>query len=277
MKVTEFDAGSISYVTNRIECAPTNLNSRHCHDTYEILYVSEGSGRYVVEGVEYPVKPRTLMIFPPLTFHCVTIDEGAVYDRTVLYFEEGGVADCAKGAFSKLSDMASPAGAFYSADALPDAIISVFDRFEAIAQLPDLERESLSILLLSELLIHLSLAHHEDWHYDEGELGARVIRFLNNNMERDIPLDKLAKRFFVSKFYLCRAFKKYSGVSIHSYINHKRVMYAKQLIESGETASAAAYRVGFGDYSAFYRAYVKIVGRAPTATDERRENSDNEI
>jgi AraC-like DNA-binding protein len=45
-------------------------------------------------------------------------------------------------------------------------------------------------------------------------------------------------------------------------------MYAKQLIESGETASGAAYKVGFGDYSAFYRAYVRIIGKAPTQDGE---------
>ena len=85
------------------------------------------------------------------------------------------------------------------------------------------------------------------------------------NLSRDVSLDTLARRFFVSKYYLCRAFKKHNGVSVHGYINHKRVMYAKQLIEQGETASGAAYKVGFGDYSAFYRAYVKIIGKAPTA------------
>jgi AraC-like DNA-binding protein len=42
-------------------------------------------------------------------------------------------------------------------------------------------------------------------------------------------------------------------------------MYARQLIESGTTAAGAAEKVGFGDYSAFYRAYVKIVGKSPTA------------
>jgi AraC-like DNA-binding protein len=42
-------------------------------------------------------------------------------------------------------------------------------------------------------------------------------------------------------------------------------MYARELIEGGETASGAAEKVGFGDYSAFYRAYVKIVGKSPTA------------
>ena len=111
----------------------------------------------------------------------------------------------------------------------------------------------------------MSVATRESIPRDEGELGARVIKYLNEHIDKDVSLDKLAKRFFVSKYYLCRAFKKHNGISIHGYVNHKRVMYAKQLIESGETASAAAYRVGFGDYSAFYRAYIKLIGRSPTS------------
>ena len=91
------------------------------------------------------------------------------------------------------------------------------------------------------------------------------------NIEKDISLDMLAKRFFVSKYYLCRAFKKHNGISVHGYINQKRVMHAKELIESGETASGAAYRVGFGDYSAFYRAYVKIIGKSPTSSSKIEE------
>ena len=31
----------------------------------------------------------------------------------------------------------------------------------------------------------------------------------------DSNLDKLAKRFFVSKYHLCRAFKKHNGISVH--------------------------------------------------------------
>ena len=101
--------------------------------------------------------------------------------------------------------------------------------------------------------------------YQKYALDDLAVKYLNEHIDRDVSLDKLAKKFYVSKYYLCRAFKKHNGISVHGYINQKRVMYAKQLIESGETASAAAYRVGFGDYSAFYRAYVKIVGRAPTS------------
>ena len=94
---------------------------------------------------------------------------------------------------------------------------------------------------------------------------AEEVVCINNNIEKNISLDRLARRFFVSKYHLCRAFKTYSGISVHAYINRKRIIYAKRLIESGVTASQAAERVGFGDYSAFYRAYIKVVGKSPTA------------
>ena len=121
------------------------------------------------------------------------------------------------------------------------------------------------------IIILLSATASERLPQDEAELGARVIRYLNNNIDKDLSLDRLARKFFVSKYYLCRAFKKHNGTSVHGYINHKRVMFAKQLIEEGETASGAAYKVGFGDYSAFYRAYVKILGVSPTAVQTRKD------
>ena len=47
-------------------------------------------------------------------------------------------------------------------------------------------------------------------------------------------------------------------------INGKRVMMARQMIESGEVAADVAERVGFSDYSTFYRAYRKAYGQSPT-------------
>lgn len=272
MKNVCIETDKVEFIYNKIDCVPENLNSRHCHDRYEIIYVYDGSGKYTVEGVEYPVGPRTLMVFAPLSYHCVQIDAGTVYERAVIHFDKDSVTEPAKEAIEKLESASALAGAFYSPDAISDTISSVFDRFESLHSLPEKERERYARVLLSELVLLLSFSNTEFHLRDDGELGARVIKYLNQNMDKDISLDKLAKRFFVSKYYLCRAFKKHNGISVHGYINQKRVMYAKQLIESGETASGAAYRVGFGDYSAFYRAYVKIIGRSPKQAEERKAN-----
>lgn len=246
------------------------LNNRHCHDTYEILYVADGRGRYLIEGVEIEMLPRSLVIARPFEYHFIEVESKSTYERYVIHFNRSVLSpDTAKLLDSMLGEDSSH-GRYFSPDALSQTTISVFDRLEYANNLPEKERSVYLGLLLSELLVLLSGTGSQRINCDEDELGARVARYINDYLEMEISLDKLAKYFFVSKYYLCRSFKKYSGVSVHSYINHKRVMYAKQLIDSGETASGAAYRVGFGDYSAFYRAYVKILGKAPTHKTARK-------
>lgn len=261
--------GTINVERIKIEAFSNEDLQPHCHDRYEILYVIDGRGKCIIEGVEYPIKPRSVFVFAPFSYFSVLPEEGSVYDRASFKFEKRHIAPSVQemlSGFGVGDDKVSPA-AFYSADDVCDELAALVERFEMAEIFP--ESEKLLGLLLSELILFVSLAAKENRRYDDSELGARVIRYLNENTDRDISLDKLARKFFVSKYHLCRAFKKHNGISVHGYINRKRVMYAKQLIEAGETASRAAYQVGFGDYSAFYRAYVKIVGKAPTVGEKK--------
>lgn len=256
------------------ETIPTTLEMSHCHDFYEILFVTEGKGKFILEGAEIPLCPGLLVIARPLEYHCVKIDAGSTYERYVIHFGVGAVLPEVTSLFEET--LASGNGAnMYSTYSLTDSVVTLFERFRIVESLPEEKRLVFAKLLFSELITLLSVTAGESRSIDDGELGARVIKFLNENVEKNISLDKIAKRFFVSKYYLCRAFKKHNGISVHGYINKKRVMLAKQMIESGETASGAAYRVGFGDYSAFYRAYMKVLGEAPTQRSQRSEDEVN--
>ena len=257
-------AGNVSVSSAIDETAPEKVDSNHCHDFYEILYVVRGTGKYIVEGTEFVVRPRTLMLFRPFAYHHVSLDHG-IYERVVIHFPKSAIPSPALSMLEKLTADSDGSGNYYPPSAISDSLISAFDRFEISAGLPDEERIAYVKVVLAEIIILISASKGELMLNTDEELGARVIRYLNSNIERSINLDKLAKRFFVSKYHLCRAFKKHNGISVHGYLVQKRITYAKQLIESGETASGAAYKVGFGDYSAFYRAYVKIVGKSPTA------------
>ena len=245
--------------------APESINMRHCHDFYEILFVVRGSGRFLLEGSTFNIRPGSLIIMKPFEYHSMEIDSDTPYERYVINFPVSALVEEAKKPLLEILNSDDTNGRFYSAQALTQDVISVFDRLDVLSPAQQGEKDVYYKMLLSELIVLLSICEGERITHSEEELGARVIKYLNECVTKDISLDKLARRFFVSKYYLCRAFKKHNGISIHGYINQKRVMYAKQLIESGESASGAAYRVGFGDYSAFYRAYVKVLGKSPTA------------
>lgn len=272
-KQIEVKSAGIDFAHTYDSVVPDNLDARHCHDKYEIIMVLEGEGKYIVEGEQYRICPRTLMVMRPFEYHCVELDKNQPYERCVVHFSISSISpDVVKmlDVFNNTGENVS--GNFYPPQAISGNIEAIFERYELALSLPPEEREVYLKLLTSELILMLSVATGEKMSHDDEDIGTKVLRYINDHLEKDVSLDKLARRFFVSKYYLCRAFKKRNGVSIHGYIVHKRVMHAKHLIDFGETASGAAYKVGFGDYSAFYRAYVKIIGKSPTSNEGGAKN-----
>ncbi len=261
-KITTVEAEGISFSHKYDLCVPAEINTRHCHDTYEILLLTEGEGRYIVEGCEYSISPGTVMFTRPFEYHCIDISTEIPYERSVVAFRASTVSDEVAALLS--DSFGGEGGCFYPPQAISPFVVSVFERFELGENMPERERGIYLKLLVGELVVLLCAANAQ-LSYDDEDIGAKVRRYINDHISKDISLDKLSRLFFVSKYYLCRAFKRRNGVSVHGYVTHKRVMLAKQLIDNGETASGAAYKVGFCDYSAFYRAYVKIIGRSPSA------------
>ena len=242
-----------------------STNTDHCHDRYEITYLHTALGRYLIEGSEQKVAPGMLLLITPMSYHKVEIDPDVLAEGYTVYFNRHLLPRSITDMLDKLTDGKDGFGTVFREACVPDHLIGCFERLALAEGFSDDERTVYLQALLSEIIVLLSTANGKPIKTRDDELGARVAAFINSNIERSFSLERLARRFFVSKYYLCRAFKSYAGISPHAYINQKRILHAKGLIESGMTASGAAERVGFGDYSAFYRAYTKIVGKSPTA------------
>ena len=232
-----FKYGKIMLTYASFSRPPESVDNRHCHDNYELLYVLSGEGKYVIEGVEYSIKPGTMLFAPKLCYHSLKLNKEIPYERYVLTFEESDLTEEVQSYLMAMCTGELSSGAVCASDSISPSIVSSFEKFEYASGLPERERLEYAKLITSEIVLITSVATKDSVPIDEDELGARVIKYLNEHINRDLSLDRLAKKFFVSKYYLCRAFKKHNGISVHGYVNQKRVMYAKQLIEAGETAS----------------------------------------
>lgn len=248
----------------------SDKDSGSCTDRFEILYITSGSGRLFVEGSEYPVVKNTLVLIRPYEHRKIISDFDEVIDCYSVCFTKSVLNLDAKRVFDRMLDEYAGSGNYYPPASVSPMVMSTFDRFERGADIPERDRDLFYKLVLYEMLIVLSAMSYEKIQKSDDDIGSMVMKYINSNITRELNLDRLSKYFFVSKFYLCRAFKQKNGITVHNYIIEKRVMYAKELIEAGETASSAAYRVGFGDYSSFYRAYVKIIGEPPTTPKKKK-------
>ena len=68
----------------------------------------------------------------------------------------------------------------------------------------------------------------------------------------------------ISKYYLSREFKSFTGRTIFDTINTFRCADAKHLISKGATVSEAAAACGLENLSYFSRTFKKYVGKLPS-------------
>lgn len=124
-------------------------------------------------------------------------------------------------------------------------------------------------IYLIELLTYLNMAYFDSYKesiQDDIIFNRKIsdiIHYINNNLAEPLSLDMLSKKFYISKYHLFREFKKYTGYTPHEYALHKRLIHSREQLKEGSRISDICQSCGFGDYSNFYRSFIKVYGMTP--------------
>ena len=97
------------------------------------------------------------------------------------------------------------------------------------------------------------------------ELSAsNISAYLEANYTKELALDTISDELFMSKYYMCRIFKEYTGFTISEYVNTLRIKKATQILESSNLSiSDVAAELGFESASYFERIFKKIMNVTP--------------
>ena len=85
-----------------------------------------------------------------------------------------------------------------------------------------------------------------------------IKRYIQNNLNKEITLEELAKKANLNKSYLSRTFKKEYGLSPINYSINQKINYSKILLQNGMEISEVALELGFYDQAHFYKAFKSI-------------------
>lgn len=245
----------------------------HHHDFNKIIIFKSGKVTYLIEGKAYRLRPWDILLISSSDVHKPIIDVSEVYDRIVLWIspefttqysdESCSLSSCFETAsLKKCNLIRSKASNINELELLTSNI-------EKSISSSELGNRILQTSLLLQLLISVSrimardndISIKQDIIYDK-KIEA-ILDYINSNLEKDLPIDNLASRFFINKYYLMHMFKEQTGYSIHSYIIQKRLILARSLIKKGHLLSHVSTECGFEDYSSFVKAFKKHYGISP--------------
>lgn len=224
-----------------------------------------GNAKYYVEGIEYNVKPGDLIVLRPGESHYPMVDFSVPYERASVLIREEllkplmGNDTLLAPVFNREPGTRN----LYRADA--------FDRdpryyFKKMCQSAADERTN--ILIYSALLLQqigIAFRKNQFTEPSEDSIGHRILLYINQNLHKDLSMDALCRKFYISKSQLGRISKKVTGLPAGQYITAKRMQKAQQLIDDGNKPTRICTACGYTNYASFYRAYIKIFGHSPKA------------
>lgn len=244
----------------------------HSHHGYELFFLHEGSGNYVNDGYVYPFQGNDLIIIEPHQIHKASPVFGKRFTRTVINFlPEFLTPDSKKLVADLFGKECKPerrqinlceekhAHVYVLLKQMHSEFTSRHTSFDQILS-----------ILLSRLLQEIHRLYFVDPPSGESpsdrtnSIVNQVIHYLTRHYSDDIPLEELAKRFYISPYHLCRIFKKKTGETISRFILYTRIHQAKQeLVFSDSSILEIATRVGFNSYSYFGLVFKQHEGMTP--------------
>jgi AraC-like DNA-binding protein len=89
--------------------------------------------------------------------------------------------------------------------------------------------------------------------------------YISNRQTEDFSLSDVARAIHVSPCYLCKIFKKATGLTFVEFRNRLRIESAMKLLANpNQSVSVIAYSVGFQSLTQFNRLFRRTVGQSPT-------------
>ena len=252
----------------------------HSHDFHKLVLCLTGSVTYIVEGVTYDLAPWDILLIPEHQIHRSILRSTEIYERIIIWindrffdkYAEPALREVFRGPLKRGSGLYCPPKQLRAQ--LTEKLYGV--EHHQHAQEPG--SRLLSDTYLIQFLLELSSrfvsqpAENEARARSDPRFSA-LLAYINQNLAGELSIAALAGQFYLSPSHLMHAFKRHTGMTVHQYIQQKRLISAAARIRAGESVTAAAMQAGFMDYTTFLKAFRKQYGCAPGEFRKKIQNN----
>lgn len=276
-KAYEFEAAyQKGFLENDMElfyiCTDSRIDfTYHYHDFYKLLIHIQGAITYHIEGKDYSLAPYDTLLISPGEIHKPESTQPSTYERIIAYISETFFQSMEQydTSLKKCFEDAKKTKSHVIRFSSPSMKLThIIDTLKSCYTSQLYGSELLKRIKLQEYLILLNQNLQSDSHAllapsTANEKICQVIEYINENINTDLSIPKIAETLYVHPSYLMHLFKKETGYTIGKYISEKRLFVANQLIAAGKSITEACYLSGYRNYGTFYHAYKARYGSSP--------------
>lgn len=92
----------------------------------------------------------------------------------------------------------------------------------------------------------------------------QTLRYIDKNIHVIKAVSQIADDLKYSPGYLSRMFKEKMGITLHQYVDEKKIAIGKQLLIEGVSVTETAYRLGYASSQSFCKMFSRYEGISPT-------------
>ncbi len=247
------------------------LSSYHSHSNIEIAYILSGTGRYLVDGVNYDVKQGDLLICNPGVMHQSIVTNPS--DQTLEFVV--GLTDIH---FLNMPEntIELPGGVHLlslNSEYKREISRCCYEIMEEnVSTQPGryylIQAQMMKILILIFRTIvgtntheSVSMAFES---YSKGYVVKKIVQYLNENYSQHISLDQIAHNMYLSPVYISKIFKEKTGDSPINYLIKIRLNKAREMLKEDKgSIKTIASLVGYDDVYHFSKLFKKHYGISP--------------
>lgn len=258
----EFDIRSHDYTFKHSFSAVPDLSSErfkeHYHTSYEFLYFVQGDADFMVKHTHYKIRPGSLLIAKPGEYHNIIFHSTEPYDRYVIRFVPHALSPDVRKHLGKLD-------AVYYIDGTP--LANEFCRMDKL--MTSIHHEvclsaciGSTNIIISLLISSQNLIQQADYINEESR---KIVEYIDSHLADIHSAQDIASALHMSKSSIYKVFTEQFHTSLMYYVRIQKCVAAKSLLEDGIPAIDVSNRLGFNNYSSFYRNYVQVFGTPPSA------------
>lgn len=238
-----------------------HLYYKHMHSYCELLLFVEGDMDFCIGGDYYHLQPYDLLLIPQGTYHYGSLRTAARYENYVIDFYDVLLPP------ETIQKLFSPPTVFnIGGDKLLLQYFRLLDTYHERYSKTDFL--FCAECLVREILIYCCYTSRISSPVirERSTLIQNILDYIDKHLEEKLDVEILAENLNLSRSHIQNVFSQSMQIGLKQYIMQKKIFAAHNDLINGYSATAAAGKYHFNDYSTFFRVYKKTFGTPPSDT-----------